>query len=205
HLQYADDALILGEWSLVNAKNLSRILTCFHIASGLKVNFNKSKLFGIGVFNHELHSTATSIRCLASQFPCTYLGLPIGANMSRCSNWMPLVERFQKRLSNWKAKSPSIGGRFTLIRSVLGSLGVYYFSTFKAPKMIINKLDGIRRKFFWGCNSNENKIHGWLGTKLPLLTIKVVLALVVYRYAIKPCWPNGGGDFVLSNMPFGVN
>ncbi|GKC03810.1 putative RNA-directed DNA polymerase, eukaryota, reverse transcriptase zinc-binding domain protein [Tanacetum coccineum] len=66
HLQYADDALILGEWSLINAKNLSRILTCFHIASGLKVNFNKSKLFGIGVSNHELHSIATSIGCLAS-------------------------------------------------------------------------------------------------------------------------------------------
>ena len=49
HLQFADDALIMGEWSLTNAKNLSRILTCFHLASGLKVNFNKSKLFGVGV------------------------------------------------------------------------------------------------------------------------------------------------------------
>ncbi|GKA93191.1 RNA-directed DNA polymerase, eukaryota, reverse transcriptase zinc-binding domain protein [Tanacetum coccineum] len=36
HLQFADDALILGDWSLTNAKNLSRILTCFHLASGLK-------------------------------------------------------------------------------------------------------------------------------------------------------------------------
>nr|GEZ42385.1 RNA-directed DNA polymerase, eukaryota, reverse transcriptase zinc-binding domain protein [Tanacetum cinerariifolium] len=82
HLQYADDALILGEWSLTNAKNLSRILTCFHLASGLKVNFNKSKLYGIGVSNLELNSIATSIGCLASQFPCTYLGLPIGTDMS---------------------------------------------------------------------------------------------------------------------------
>ncbi|GJV71812.1 hypothetical protein Tco_1491807 [Tanacetum coccineum] len=49
HLQFADDALIIGEWSLLNAKNLSRILTCFHLASGLKVNFNKSKLYGVGV------------------------------------------------------------------------------------------------------------------------------------------------------------
>ncbi|GJW00157.1 putative RNA-directed DNA polymerase, eukaryota, reverse transcriptase zinc-binding domain protein [Tanacetum coccineum] len=48
HLQFADDALIVGYWSLPNAKNLSIILTCFHLASGLKVNFSKSKLFGIG-------------------------------------------------------------------------------------------------------------------------------------------------------------
>nr|GEX70510.1 reverse transcriptase domain, reverse transcriptase zinc-binding domain protein [Tanacetum cinerariifolium] len=37
HLQSADDALIIGEWSRTNIKNLSRILTCFDLASGLKV------------------------------------------------------------------------------------------------------------------------------------------------------------------------
>ncbi|GKB96187.1 putative RNA-directed DNA polymerase, eukaryota, reverse transcriptase zinc-binding domain protein, partial [Tanacetum coccineum] len=138
HLQFADDAFIIGEWSHTNAKNLSRILTCFHLTSGLKVNFNKSKLYGIGVTNGELSSMAASIGCLTSQFPCMYLGLPIDAKMSRCHHWKPLVDRFHKRLSKWKSKSLSFGGRLTLIRSVLGSLGVYYFSNFKAPKKVIN-------------------------------------------------------------------
>ncbi|GJX87592.1 putative RNA-directed DNA polymerase, eukaryota, reverse transcriptase zinc-binding domain protein [Tanacetum coccineum] len=74
---------IFHEWSRSNAKNFSRILTCFHLASGLKVNFNKSKLYGICTSNAELCSLASTIGCLASQFPCTYLGLPIGAKMSR--------------------------------------------------------------------------------------------------------------------------
>nr|GEV57985.1 putative RNA-directed DNA polymerase, eukaryota, reverse transcriptase zinc-binding domain protein [Tanacetum cinerariifolium] len=149
HLQFADDALILEEY----------------------------KLYGIGLSNIELNSLASTIGCLASQLPCIYLGLPIGANMSRCNHWSPLVERFHKHLSNWKSKSLSIGGRFTLIKSVLGSLGVYYFSSFKAPKKIINKLESIRRSFFWGGSMDENKIswiawdkvlsprnHGGLGT-----------------------------------------
>ncbi|GJZ83149.1 hypothetical protein Tco_0648322 [Tanacetum coccineum] len=161
HLQFADDALFIGQWSLLNAKNMSRILTYFHLASGLKVNFNKSKLFGIGVHTHELNSMADSIGCQASQLPCTYLGLPIGANMSRCSNWSPLIERFNKRLSKWKCKTLSYGGRLTLIKSVLGSLGSYYFSTYKAPTTIINKLESIRRNFFWGGNSEERKI-AWI-------------------------------------------
>ncbi|GKD86312.1 putative RNA-directed DNA polymerase, partial [Tanacetum coccineum] len=161
HLQFADDSLIMGEWSLSNSKNLSRILTCFHLASGLRVNFKKSKLFGIGVTNLELNTIASSIGFLASQFPCIYLGLPIGAKMTSCSNWNPLVERFLKRLFIWKAKTLSFGGRITLIRSVLGSLGVYYFSTFKAPKKIICKLEGIRRRFFWGGSANEKKIS-WI-------------------------------------------
>nr|GEV94752.1 cytochrome P450 [Tanacetum cinerariifolium] len=42
HLQLANDALIMGEWSLHNAKDLTRIFTCFYLASGLKVNYNKS-------------------------------------------------------------------------------------------------------------------------------------------------------------------
>ena len=61
HLQFADDALIIGQGSPTNIKNLSRILTCFHIAFRLKVNFNKSKLFGIGVPTNDLNSMAHSI------------------------------------------------------------------------------------------------------------------------------------------------
>lgn len=161
HLQFADDAIIMGEWSTTNVRNLSSILTCFHIASGLKVNFLKSRLFGIGVNESDLTSLASSIGCQPSHFPCTYLGLPIGANMSKNANWSPLVDRFLNRLSNWKAKSLSFGGRLTLTKSVLGSLGVYYFSTFKAPKSIIKKLECIRRKFFWGGSTDNNKI-AWI-------------------------------------------
>ncbi|GJY11843.1 hypothetical protein Tco_0381152 [Tanacetum coccineum] len=39
HLPFVDDAH--GEWSTFNVRNLSRTLTCFHLSSGLKVNFNK--------------------------------------------------------------------------------------------------------------------------------------------------------------------
>nr|GEU46060.1 putative RNA-directed DNA polymerase, eukaryota, reverse transcriptase zinc-binding domain protein [Tanacetum cinerariifolium] len=148
HLQFTDDALIIGQWTLANAKNLSRILICFHLASGLKVNFNKSKLFGIGVSNYDLNFVASSIGCQPSHLPCIYLGLPIGANMSRLYNWSPLVERFQKRFCIWKSKSLSYGGRLTLLKSVLGNLTVYFFSTFKAPTTIIKKLESARRIFF---------------------------------------------------------
>nr|GEX40755.1 RNA-directed DNA polymerase, eukaryota [Tanacetum cinerariifolium] len=114
HLQYADDALIMGEWSLSNAKKLSRILSCFHLASGLIVNFNKSRFYGVGVSHLELNSLALAI-----------------------------------------------GGRLTLTKAILGSLGVYFFSTFKDPKSITKKLESIRRNFFWGGCRDEKKI-AWI-------------------------------------------
>ena len=53
HLLYADDALILGEWTEGNVVNLARLLRCFHICSGLKININKSNLYGVGTSSEE--------------------------------------------------------------------------------------------------------------------------------------------------------
>ncbi|GKD98181.1 RNA-directed DNA polymerase, eukaryota, partial [Tanacetum coccineum] len=53
HLQFADDAIFLGEWSKQNVLNLIRILRCFQVASGLKVNLSKSRLIGVGPGEEE--------------------------------------------------------------------------------------------------------------------------------------------------------
>ncbi|GJV46188.1 putative RNA-directed DNA polymerase, eukaryota, reverse transcriptase zinc-binding domain protein [Tanacetum coccineum] len=52
------------------------------------------------------------------------------------------------RLSSWKARNLSIGGRLTLVKFVLDSLPIYYLSLFKAPLKVINILESIRCRFF---------------------------------------------------------
>ncbi|KAJ9545513.1 hypothetical protein OSB04_025220 [Centaurea solstitialis] len=47
-------------------------------------------------------------------------------------------------IESWKAKSLSIGGRLCLCKSVLGTLGTYLFSLYKAPMKVINKLESLR-------------------------------------------------------------
>lgn len=37
----------------MSIKNLARILKCFHVSSGLKVNFGKSRVFVIGASKSE--------------------------------------------------------------------------------------------------------------------------------------------------------
>ncbi|XP_071739297.1 uncharacterized mitochondrial protein AtMg01250-like [Rutidosis leptorrhynchoides] len=49
HLQYADDTLFIGEWGRQNFNNLMKLLNCFERVSGLKINYHKSQIFGIGV------------------------------------------------------------------------------------------------------------------------------------------------------------
>ncbi|GJY48505.1 hypothetical protein Tco_0438461 [Tanacetum coccineum] len=69
-----------------------------------------------------------------------------------------LIDRFRSRLSTWKASLLSIRGRLTLIKSVLGSLGIYYLSIFRAPESVLNDLERIRSNFFWGGNQDGKKM-----------------------------------------------
>lgn len=128
HLQFSDYALIMGKWSLENAKSLCRILRCFHLASGLKVNFIKSKFYGVCTTNVETNLFASTLCCQASTLLCNYLGLPTDGNMNKVCNWKPIIDKFNKHISSWKAKTPSYRDRLTLLKSVLGALGTYYFS-----------------------------------------------------------------------------
>ncbi|KAJ0611749.1 putative RNA-directed DNA polymerase [Helianthus annuus] len=158
HLLFADDALVVGEWSEVSICNVVRILRCFHICSGLRINLSKSSIIGVGIGDADLASSAMAFGCRVEKLPFKYLGLPVGANMNRISNWRTVIELFESRLSLWKASLLSIGGRLTLIKSVLQSLPLYFFSLFRAPVGVIDRLEGIMRKFLWGGSGSERKM-----------------------------------------------
>ncbi|GJS89701.1 RNA-directed DNA polymerase, eukaryota, reverse transcriptase zinc-binding domain protein [Tanacetum coccineum] len=167
HLFFADDALFIGEWSRTNIKNMVSILDCFHKASGLKINLHKSNLIGIGVPFEEVKHFSQVTGCNALQSSFSYLGLPIDRNMASIKSWDPIIDKFSKRLSKWKASLLSIGGRSTLISSVLGAIGTYYFSLFPMPATVNAKLESLRSNFFWGSDIKDKKIS-WVSWKLVL-------------------------------------
>ena len=160
HFFYADDALFVGDCSKSNVENLVAILHCFYLVSGLKLNLAKSNLFGVGVPFGEVDLMARIVGCRPDKFPFVYLGLPVGENMARLKGWEKLVDKFRGRLSSWKVSTLSAGGRLTLIKSVLGGLGIYYLSMFVLPVAIAKKLESLRSSFFWGGTENKRKMAG---------------------------------------------
>ncbi|GJZ68542.1 RNA-directed DNA polymerase, eukaryota, partial [Tanacetum coccineum] len=143
HLFYVDDVIFVGKWNLSNLLTIVRVLKWFYCASGLKININKSKLMGVSIPHDVVASTARSIGCSTLHLPFNYLGVKVGGIMSRLNSWDDVVAKLSSRLSKWKLKTLSIGGRLTLIKSVLSSLPLYYMSSFKVPKGVLNKMESI--------------------------------------------------------------
>ncbi|XP_035838173.1 uncharacterized protein LOC118485810 [Helianthus annuus] len=158
HFLYADDVVFVGDWSYDNMINLKRLLRCFYLSSGLKVNLKKNSLYGVGVDDNQVQLMANMLGCTRGSLPFKYLGLQVGANMNLVKNWDPVVEIFKRRLALWKANTISFGGRITLVSSVLNALPTYYFSLFKAPLGVIKKLEKLRREFLWGSNPEKEKM-----------------------------------------------
>ncbi|XP_022032463.1 uncharacterized protein LOC110933551 [Helianthus annuus] len=104
HLLYADDAIILGDWTKDDILNVLRILRCFHICSGLKLNVVKSNLYGIDLAMDEVGNIANDLDCKSDSTPFKYLRVLVGANMNRINNWQTVYEVFQRRLALWKSE-----------------------------------------------------------------------------------------------------
>ncbi|GJT68519.1 putative RNA-directed DNA polymerase [Tanacetum coccineum] len=130
----------------------------FKDASGLRVNLAKSKLYGIGVNSEEVNRAAVILNCGYDALPFIYLGLPVGMKMNRVESWSEVIDRFTNRLSSWKSKILSIGGRMTLTKAVLGSLPLFYFSIFRAPSKVLQNLEKIRSRIFWGFKEGSKGI-----------------------------------------------
>ncbi|GKE19112.1 RNA-directed DNA polymerase, eukaryota [Tanacetum coccineum] len=171
HLFYADDAVFIGEWDASNINTIVNVLKCFNMASGLRINIHKSKLMGIGVHSDEVYNTARIVGCSTFSTPFNYLGVKVGGTMSKISSWDEVISNVKSRLSKWKLSSLSIGGRLTLLKSVISSIPLYHMSIFKVPLGVINHLESIRRNFFNGV-AGSNKKMVWISWKKVLMSKK---------------------------------
>jgi len=157
-LQFADDTLFFCKETTQNVMVLKSILRCFELASGLKVNFHKSRLAGIGVQPTTIHRYSTLLNCGTMKVPFTYLGILVGGNQRRKEFWQGLMSKIRKRLSRWKGRHISFAGRATLIKSVLSVMPLFFISLFKMPSIVRKEIVKIQRDFLWGWGHEGRKI-----------------------------------------------
>lgn len=133
HLQFADDLVVMTTGGGEDLRIIKLILYLFEGLSGLKVNLNKTCLYS-SQKNIEIQThLARTMHCQRDILPLTYLGIPISGCRPRRQDWEILISKVRNRLATWKSKLLSLGGRLTLVNSVLSAIPTYWMSIFKLP------------------------------------------------------------------------
>ncbi|GJY81071.1 hypothetical protein Tco_0493822, partial [Tanacetum coccineum] len=115
-----------------------------------------SNLLGVGVRSEYVKDAAVNLGCLTMKTPFKYLGVMVGGICATSQAWEDTIGKLKARLSNWKLKTLSVGGRLTLLKSVLGSTPIYNLSIYKAPKSVLHSMESLRRNFFNGSQWRGN-------------------------------------------------
>nr|GEY45246.1 RNA-directed DNA polymerase, eukaryota, reverse transcriptase zinc-binding domain protein [Tanacetum cinerariifolium] len=152
----------------------------------------------------KVNRVAMKLGCLVLKAPFLYLGSMVGGAMSKANAWSEVVDRVKNRLSKWKMKTLSIGGRLTLLKSVLGSMPIFHMSMFKVSSGVLSPLESLRSRFFNGHDTNSRKAS-WVKWKTVLaskerggLDVSSLYALnrgllfkwIWRRAGKRPCWLN---------------
>ncbi|XP_050232953.1 uncharacterized protein LOC126681456 [Mercurialis annua] len=153
-LQFADDTLLFIPNNMEMIKNLLRILRCFELISGLRINFKKSSIIGLNVQEADLTAAANILNCKTEKLPIDYLGMPLSKNVLKISHFDHLKHNFMHHLALWKGNLLSPAGRLVLIKSVLASLHVYSMCNLAIPFSVIAYLESNMRMFLWSGSAN---------------------------------------------------
>jgi hypothetical protein len=66
--------------------------------SGLKVNFFKSKFYGINLDERFLSASSSFLHCGVESIPFQCLGIPVDANPRRRATWIPILDSMKKKI-----------------------------------------------------------------------------------------------------------
>ena len=72
--------------------------------------------------------------------------MPLGAKNKGVEVWSAVLERSERKLTRWKRQYLSMGGRLTLIKSVMDALPTYMMSLLPIPGNIEKKINKVQTK-----------------------------------------------------------
>ncbi|KAK1406254.1 hypothetical protein QVD17_41545 [Tagetes erecta] len=132
-----------------SAKVIMDSLQTFASMSGLTPSVQKSTVFFCNVNLSVRLEILNILPFEEGKLPVKYLGVPLIASRLLYRDCKVLVERLEKRVSDWKNRFLSFAGRCQLILSVMSSMHIYWSSMFILPARVLKEIEGIMRGFLW--------------------------------------------------------
>ena len=114
------------------------ILQLYEAALGQKINAEKSLVFFSKNSPKEKKNEKSNILGpMQDTQHNKYLGLPLIISKSKIEIFAEVKEKVEKKLSGWKEKVLSMGGREILIKAIAQAIPIYTMSCFQLPKNLL--------------------------------------------------------------------
>ncbi|KAL0295119.1 UNVERIFIED_CONTAM: hypothetical protein Sangu_3204200 [Sesamum angustifolium] len=190
NLCFADDVLLFCKAHLPSIKVLTDTLTEFAAMSGLKINPAKSQIILSRSVQQERQQILDYLGFQEGTLPIKYLGIPLTSSRLTMSDCRPLIDKVEARLAGWNHQNLSYAGRLQLIKSVLGTLHMYWASAFILPKGVLKILEKKMRRFLWHGSGNAKvawaqickpKQEGGLGIRSLVITNQALMLKQLWR------------------------
>lgn len=160
NLLFADDLMLFCRANSYEVLQLQRCLNTFTDWSGQKINYSKSFVhFSSNMTTDRREILSNLLRIQPANAPGKYLGLPLEVLRSRRQACNEIIDKVDRQLATWKARSLSQAGRTVLLKTVAMALPSYYMSDFLLPKHVCKRIDTKMKNFWWGFDGLSQRFH----------------------------------------------
>ena len=151
---FADDSTFFLN-DLLSLKNLIDTFKVFSLFPGLKANFSKCEIAGLGSLKGVLEAVCRLKSIDLTTDTIKILGAPFSYNdtLKVQDNFLDTVKSIQQVLHFWNSRMLSLEGRIIIFKTLAVSKIVYLAFLTVIPNSLIEGLQKIQKTFIWHSSS----------------------------------------------------
>ena len=133
---------------------VKEVLNIYCQASDQQINMKKSSIhFAKGCSQSLKGEIKNILKVHTKALKEKYLGMPsdVGSAINDAFKFL------KDRVQGWMEQCLSAGGKEVLIKAVAQAILTFSISCFKLPRGLCQNINGILRKFWWGCRDGKRK------------------------------------------------